>query len=776
MSDHKVITEEEKSLFEDIVGMKFTRRSFMKWASALAGAALASGLIWDDKLGLFREASAQEKMAGEGKWIYTTCHMCGGTSGIKVHVVNGRVVKIEPNEYNPIGVANISDDYAGKKVLGGRICAKGNSAIRALYDPDRLKKPMKRIGPRGSGKWKAISWAEALDDVAKNLSSIREKYGPEALFWCTEDSSFTDMQSDFNLLYGSPNFSMHSNTCDVARKASFKLVMGDDRPLPDFAHAKYVLVFGWNLLAATKWAHLPGIWNWGRAQGAKMVYVDPFYNQTAAKADEWIPIRPGTDGALALALGHEIVKNGWQDEEFIKNYTVGFEKYAELIKDKTPEWAEKITSVPADTIRRIAKELASIKPAAVDVWSGPGHHTNATDGGRAIAMLPALLGQYDKSGTMISRQAMGGKRRAFNVDKPRAPRIDGLGTKYPFAHVSGIYTETRDAMLSGKPYQLRAGVFMFQNFVMSVPNTKKNVEALKKLEYIVVLDTMMSEVAELADIVIPGSHFLERWEVNVNWVTFPATAIRQPAVKSVINGMTEQEFILALAKKMGLKDKDGKTLPDTYPEYISDQLKNGPIGKTLDEMLALPGAVFIGGETHYEKYKKNGFATPSKKIEFYSEQMEKKELNPLPEYVEPVYKPTPEFPLYLINFKQAEHTHSRTFNNDWLMEMKSDNPLLMNSVTATELGIKDGDAIWIESPYAKAKGTVQVTERIHPEVVALHHGYGHWGFGKIARGSLNKKNRWSPAGTGDGQFLAGVSEKTSGMAVHKEIGVKVIKA
>ena len=128
--------------------------------------------------------------------------------------------------------------------------------------------------------------------------------------------------------------------------------------------------------------------------------------------------------------------------------------------------------------------------------------------------------------------------------------------------------------------------------------------------------------------------------------------------------MTEQEFILALAKKMGLKDKDGKTLPDTYPEYMSDQLKNGPIGKTLDEMLALPGAVFIGGETHYEKYKKNGFATPSKKIEFYSEQMEKKGLNPVPDYVEPIYKPTSDFPLYLVNYKQSEHTHSRTFNND----------------------------------------------------------------------------------------------------------------
>ncbi len=776
MSEDQIISGEEQSLFEQITGKTFTRRAFLKWSSVLAGAAVANGLLWDDKLGVFREASAQEKMAGKGEWVYTTCQMCGGTSGIKVHVVDGRVVKIEPNEFNPIGVANISTDYTAKKALGGRICPKGNSGAVALYDPDRVKMPMKRVGPRDSGRWRAISWEAALDEVAKKLLEIREQHGPEALFWCTEDSSFTDMQSDFNLLYGSPNFSMHSNLCDVARKASFKLVMGDDRPLADFANTKYALVFGWNLLGATKWSLLPGIWNDGRAKGAKMVYVDPFYSQTAAKADEWIPIRPGTDGAFALALGHEIVKNGWHDQEFIKNYTVGFDKYAELVKDKTPEWAEKVTSIPAATIRRVAQELAATKPALVDSWSGPGHHTNATDGGRAIAMLGALLGQYDKPGTMMIRQAMGGKRRAFNLDKPKAARIDGLGTKYPFAHVSGIYTEVRDAMLSGQPYPLRAGVFMFQNFVMSVPNTAKNVAALKKLDYIVVFDTMMSETARLADIVIPGSHFLERWEVNVNWVTFPATAIRRPAVKSVINGMTEQEFILALAKRMGLKDKDGNGLPNTYPEYINDQLKNGPIGKTLDEVMALPGGVFIGGATQYEKFKKNGFATPSKKIEFYSEQMEKKGLNPLPDFVEPVYKPTPDFPFYLVNFKQSEHTHSRTFNNERLMEMKSDNPLLLNSAAAARLGLKDGDAIWLESPYGKAKATVQVTERIHPEVVALQHGYGHWGFGKIARGALNQINAWCPAGTADGVFLAGVSEKASGMAVHKEIGVRLIKA
>ena len=776
MSDNMVISDVEKGLFEEETGSRFTRRAFLGWTSALAAAAVADGLFWDDKLGVFRPASAQERKSGEGKWIYTTCQMCGGTSGIKVHVVDGKVVKIEPSEYNPIVVANISTDYEVKKSLGGRICPKGNSGARSLYDPDRLKTPMKRIGARDADRWQPISWEAALDEVARKLLEIREKFGPEALFWCTEDSSFTDMQADFNLLYGSPNYSMHSNLCDVARKASFKLVMGDDRPLADFANTKYALVFGWNLLGATKWALLPAIWNEGRSKGAKMVYVDPFYNQTAAKSDEWIPIRPGTDGAFALALAHEIIKNGWQDDEFIKTYTTGFDKYAELVSDKTPEWGEKITSIPASTIRRVAQELAATKPSLVDCWSGPGHHTNATDGGRAIAMLGALLGQYDKPGTMMSRQAMGGKRRAFNVDTPKAVRIDELGTKYPFGHASGIYTEIRDAMLSGQPYQLRAGVFMFQNFVMSVPNTKKNIEALKKLDYIVVFDTMMSETARLADIVIPGSHYLERWEVNVNWVTFPATAIRQPAVKSVINGMTEQEFILALAKKMNLKDKDGNYLPDTYPEYISDQLKNGPIGKTLEEVLALPGGVFIGGATQYEKYKKNGFNTPSKKIEFYSEQMEKKGLNPLPDFVEPVYKPTPEFPLYLTNFKQAEHTHSRTFNNAYLMEMKPDNPLLINAATAARLGLSDGDPIWLKSPYAKAKATIQVTQRIHPEVVALQHGYGHWGFGKIARGALNRTNTWCPSGTADGQFLAGVSERASGMAVHKEVGVRIIKA
>ena len=228
MSDDRMITKKEEDLFEEVTGKEFMRRSFLKWTSGLAGAAIASGLLWDNKLGLFREASAQEKSLKDGEWIYSNCNMCGGQSGIKVKVVNGRAVKIE-GIANPNNIANISTNY--EKVLSeltplyndkdavGRLCPKGNSGLRNLYDPDRLKTPMVKVGERGSGKWKAISWDEAIKQVAANLQKIKDKYGAESLAWFSEDHSFTHIQQDFCAMYGTPNYHNHSNLCDVARKA-----------------------------------------------------------------------------------------------------------------------------------------------------------------------------------------------------------------------------------------------------------------------------------------------------------------------------------------------------------------------------------------------------------------------------------------------------------------------------------------------------------------------------------------------------------------------------
>lgn len=831
MSDDRMIQDDEKSLFEEVTGKSFSRRSFLKWSGSLAAAAIASGMLWDNKLGLFREASAAEKSAKDGEWIYSNCNMCGGQSGIKVKVVNGRAVKIE-GMANPNSIANISTNYDkvvkelgslySDKDAAGRICTKGNSGLRTLYDPDRLKTPMVRVGERGSGKWKAITWGEAVDQVAANLDKVRSKYGAESLAWFSEDHSFTHIQQDFCKMYGTPNYHNHANLCDVARKASFKLVMGNERPIADFEDTSYSLIFGWNLLGAVKWIHLPGIMNRGRAKGAKLVYVDPYYNQTAAKADQWVPIRPGTDGAMALAIGHVLIKKNLINKPFIDEWCVGFDEYAKYVADKTPEWAEKISSVPATDIERIATEIGELakagKPVVIDTWSGPGHHTNATLGGYAITVLPALLGMIDKPGTMMEPKKIGNAHHGLDVDLPslKKPRVDGKGTKYILGHSSGIYVETRDVVLNGKESTAgsgvpKAGVFVFQNFIMSVPNQQKNIDFLKKLDYVVVNDTHMSETAELADIIIPGAVYLERYDFTGYWVTWPTLGLRKPVVKSVINGLTEVEFWMAVMKKMGMKDKKGYSPADnTYDAYYADEYVKTVYAKEQDWETYKKSTLALNGKTEYEKFRKEvkmpesgkldektgvvsdkagkavgvkigdkimaGFDTPSRKLEITSVFLKKKGYSGLPEYQEPEDKPTGQFPLYLVNFKQIEHTHSRTFNNDYLMEQKPDNPLIINSTTAAKLGLKDGDAIWIESPYAKAKGTVQISERIHPEVVALHHGYGHWGFGKVARGSLNKLNKWSPGGTADGQFLPGKAEKFSGMAVHKEIGVRLIKA
>ena len=780
---------------QNLVKKPFTRRSFLKGGLAL-GTLAATGTIFalnNDYLGV---ANAEVDTV-EGGWIPSCCHMCGGQSGILVKVVDGRVVKIEPNSENPIGIANISSDVDKYKKNGAKLCAKGNSGIKSLYDPDRVKKPMKRVGGKDSDRFEEISWEQAIKEIADKLNDFKQKNGPESVLWFNEDSYAVDIQKDFCAAFGTPNWHMHSNLCDVSRKAGFLLTLGTDRPLADFANTKYMLIFGWNTVGAMKWSHIPGIVTKGKEAGAKMVVVDPVFSATAAKADEWVPIKPGTDGAFAIALANVLITEGLHNLDFINQWSVGFDKYAEYVKDKTPEWAEGITGITADTIRRIARELATSKAAVIDTWSGPGHHSNATDGTRAIALLSALLGYIDQPGTLMYADRKGPKRRSADPAWPKitTPRLDGLKTKYPFAHESGIYVETREAILSGKPYQAKAGVIVMQNFVLSVPGTQRNIEALKKLELLVVVDTYMSETAKLADYVIPGSVYFERYNVNSNWVTFQSTSLTQPVIKPLYGIMPEYDFIMALARKLGLAGFDM-----TYEQYLDQELKDG-MKISLDELKKLPGAVWTGGKTAYNKFAKEvaadklvgttvdeasglvkdkdgkmvaymkdgkavkGFATPSGKIEFFSAQMEAKKLKGLPEFQEPLDKPTTQYPFYFTNWKQAEHTHSRTFNNEYLMEMKPSNPLWMNTQAALKLGLKEGDAVTIENQYGKGDGTVHLTEGIHPDVVGLQHGFGHWGFGKTAQGK----------GTNDGRFLPGKAEITSGQAITKEVGVKVTK-
>jgi thiosulfate reductase/polysulfide reductase chain A len=829
------------------------RRRFLKVAGATAtiaaAGAVASGCttVGSKEHAIAANAAGAKEWGREARtWTPSCCNMCGGQSGILVHVVNGVVEKIEPNHWNPNNYSNISTDFFKGYTEefgcaeGGVLCPKGNAGIVQLYDPDQIKKPLKRTNPDkavgADPKWQEIPWDQALGEIAGKLKSLRDAGEAHKLLWFSEDHSFTHVQQDFCKLYGTPNYSNHSNLCDVARKASFKTVMGHDRPLADFLQSKYIVLFGWNPTSAIKWVYLPRILTRAIEKGARLVVVDPYLSDTAVKGHEWLAVRPGTDGALALAMGHVIVRDGLFDKEFVATWTTGFEEYAEYVKDKTPEWAERITSVKAKTIERVARDLATTKPALVDVWSGPGQHSNGVQGGRAIAALNALIGSIDRPGTMMIPDKRGEKYMAVEPDDVaettlKQGRFDEL-KKYPLGHGSGVYTQAFANLAEGKgPYAPKMGVIVFQNVMMSVPGSPTVAKALAKLETLVVVDTMLSETAMMADYVLPGTTYLERYDLNSHWVTWPVLGLRQPVVKPLFGQPAEYETVAALGRRLDLKTKDSKdffrigpltgepveSLTAWYEDYLSNELKNGAPKLTLAELKALPGAVWVDkGGTRYQKFAEElkpeqlktavfdgkpkaegtpiydkpkdqkevrigtmiggkavkGFATPSGKVEFVAKWLgEKKDASGKPVSSLPVYEPrdwqpTPEYPLYFINWKEANHTLSRTQNNPWLLDIKPDNPMIINPATAQKYGVTDGEVVWVESPHGKVRAKVRVTTRIHPEVVGVQHGFGHTALGRLAKGR----------GTGDSPLRPTKSDPLSGQASHKEACVRITRA
>jgi thiosulfate reductase/polysulfide reductase chain A len=747
-----------------MITKSIARRDFLK-LSGLAGAAAGMGLVGMRHLGPL-EARADGVVQDE--WIPTCCNMCGGTTGILARVYNGRVIKIEPNSCNPVGLCNISTDFASLKSTGARMCPKGNAGIMTQYDPDRVNQPLKRRPgtARGAGVWDVISYDTAVAEIAAKLADIKATSGPEKVVWFTEDNTAVPIQQSFCNVFGTPNFLQHSNLCDVARKFGFEKTLGNGRPLADFRNSKYMLIFGWNPLSATKWAHLPRIVLDGLANGAKLVLVDPRCSETAQKAlqygGQWLAIKPGTDGALALALANVIITENLFDADFVANWTVGFSQFSALVATKTPAWAAPITGITATVIQTVARELAATKPAVVDAWSGPGQHMNGAEGSRAIAALAGLIGQVDKPGTLV---LPGRKGPHFTVPPfvgTPPPRVDRQNsTQYPFAHSSGVYVEAREAMITGLPYQPKAAVFVMQNFIFSVPNTAKSLQALNNLELIVSVDTHLSETALMADYVIPGTTYLERYELLPQWVTFPVVALRQPVVPPLFGQKPEYEFVKDLALALGYNSYPFNV---TYEKFMDDALISG-LGFGLAELKAMPGATWIGEETKYNKYLTAGFATPSGKFEFYSQQMLNKGLNALPDYVPTEDGPTTTYPLYIINWKEALHTHSRTMNNRWLMQFHGENELWININKAQTLGIGDGDMVTVENQYGTAQARAKVTRRIHTDVVGMVHGFGHWGAGQIAQGK----------GINDGQFVPGKAERICGMAAHKDGAVRVFK-
>ena len=466
----------------------------------------------------------------------------------------------------------------------GSRCAKGLAASQLVTDPDRIKFPLKRIGKRGEGKFERISWDEALDLMADKLIEVKEEYGPEAvLFEYGRDPGVNFVVHLLSELYGTPNIFGHTALCEMDRRLAALTVYGHVYPVRDYANCNFAMLWGYNPLNAPQGLYEQRELINAVDRGMKLVVVDPVFSATAEKAQEWLPIKPGTDGALALAMCRVIVEEDLYDHDFLVNWTSGFRQFREHLRERdyTPEWAATITEVEADTIIRLAREFATTKPAIMENFKGLGNYDNGLDASRAVYILNALTGNVDGPGNLILKDwvplgpavSIPEEDKAKN-EKPPLPVAMG----YPLAPdlPSGLVPK---AIMEDDPYPIKFWILFHRNKAMTEADPGAQKRAFDAVEFSACFDLYLSETALECDLVLPAVTFYEMAELKNNLTLHPQTVISQPILDPPGECRPLSEVCKDLAQRLGYGDYFQW---ETWEDWAKRQLE--PVGISLQEL------------------------------------------------------------------------------------------------------------------------------------------------------------------------------------------------
>jgi anaerobic selenocysteine-containing dehydrogenase len=662
--------------------------------------------------------------------VPTFCAMCGpGVGcGIYAYVKNGRFTRVEGMQESPLN--------------GGRICAKAHAAPQWVYAPQRLKYPLRRIGKKGEGKFERISWSQALDLIAAKLKEQKQKYGPESLAVLSPARrSYSDFLYRFLIAHGSPNYG-HSGICAMQKGFAFTYTLGS-APIPDVPNSKLILVWGKQpVYSGSTRGNLKQILD-AKERGARIISIKPTMEPDVALSDLWIPIRPGTDAALALAMLHVIIHEKLYDAPFVAQWTYGFDKLEKHIVQYPPQWAAPITGIPADQITALARTYATTKPACIDHGNGLEHAPSSNNAVRSIAILMAITGNLDKPGGDIfpGGPAMAMPKSVHLRERYTQEWVDKLlGPEFPKAFqpwtegTSSAYYRIFDSVLTEKPYPVRTIIAPGTQPTVSTRGVKHVLDALKKLDFYVVVDVMRTAEMQYADVVIPVATMYETdhpFEFAGNWIM-----ARNRVIEPLGNYKSDYEFWIDLGVRMGYgKDFWNGSLTDC----MNDQLR--PLNLTMEELRSKPtGIVFSPKPMEYEKYSRTfgrlstRFSKapylPQGKVAIYNTTFEENGFNALPVWVEPPESPTAtpdllkRYPLTFSDF----HT-SKVYNAGWLRnvpylrEVLPYPTLQMHPDTARERGINDGDWVRVESLHGRMKIKAQVNPGIRPDTVMALHGW-----------------------------------------------------
>ena len=535
------MTAKKRNSIKEAVVRPISRRSFLKGSASVGLLAAVGG---GPLLKYFAEAAASDSVpAMVEKWVASTCQGCTSWCPVQVRVVGGRAIGVRGN---PHSLAN-----------HGQICPRPHLALQQLYDPDRIKVPMKRTNPRKGRdedpKFVPISWDEAMNMIADRMMELRaqDETHKFVLFRGRYSYMRDVIYSALPKVFGSPNGISHSSICAEAEKFGPYYTEGywDYRDY-DLDNTRYVLCWGSDPLSSNRQVpHAISIWGKVRDQ-ATVAVVDPRLSATAAKADEWLPVLPGEDGALAVAMAHVIMVEGLWSREFVGDFTDkqnGFQvgepvdesDFAEIhtsglirwwnleLKDRTPEWAEKQCRIPAEQIRRVAIGFAKAAPRAIS-WLSPGASMQARGGYAAMAThaLNGLVGSVDHRGGVVQKTKVAadtipsysGYQDEMAKKNSKRPKMDQRGTlAFPALNKGksggGVITNNAaDAILNEDPYEIKVAIAYWANFAFSCSGSERWERALSKLPFFVHVTTNASETSHFADLVLPAAHqMFEKW-------------------------------------------------------------------------------------------------------------------------------------------------------------------------------------------------------------------------------------------------------------------------
>jgi len=721
------------------------------------------------------------------------CNMCRNKCAGFARVENGIVKKLNPNHYFP----------KSRNML----CPKGNAGIDALYDSDRLKYPLIRVGNRGDGRYKKVTWDEAYEYIKEKLVKIidEEKDNRSTIAYCNgEGFNKNEYIQFFGSKIGSTNFLDEGSICLNTKLGATLLTIGDVGEM-DVAGSDYIIISG-----ANRYESLitPDSVDMLHTQ-QKLVVLDPRCTVTAQKADEYLPLHPGTDLAFCLSVIYVALQEKLYNKKYVEEFFQDFDKLQEHIvkNDYTPEWAERKTDIPHKKIRQIAREFFSAKNPLYylgrrSVWS-----QNDFQLRRAMVLINALAGSINREGGIIFGAPIRLNQEEINEPLYNASegRFDLDGIVYG-SQKGGAWLNFREKVVNKTaPYSIRAMFIRKHNIMQNMPNISKTKKMLEMMDLVVALDTMPSDTVMMADVILPECSYLEREDMVVSFNRLePSLALRNQVVKPLYESRSMQDILKGLGKKlakplfeisakydedlqesieeMGMRRayrEGGYDLSELYKQDISERnrkLITAQFGEKVYESLKTKGVwyPYIGEESslsneYYEYYpKEKRFYTVPRdyKVHCYLKKLEKNGFDAMPTWHNSYDFSIPKEHFRLITGRYVTSTQTATTNNIVLKEFQEQNYVWINNVVAKELDIKEGDALVLSSSLSSIVIKAYPTNKIAPQVVWFAHGFG--------TASAELTNAFGK-GASDNEIIEDKFEKIYGCATMHETNITIRK-